>query len=232
MSPVVIRAAPFEAASSAPARRYVFSPDLVTISEPLSSSAESMRSLRTHILAQHVQAGRRALAVCAPSEGVGCTFVAANLAVALAQVGIKTLLVDANLRNPGLDDLFQGDPPGEGGLSGCLARPGARVGDHVDADVLPNLSIFRAGPASSNAQELLATDWFERVINFCLRDHDITILDTPPANLYADVRRVSTVAGYSLIVARRHKSLLADVRTLSAQIQTANGAVIGAVLNA
>lgn len=223
-------AIPFEPGT--PARRYVFSPELVTISDPQCAGAEAMRSLRAHILAQHVHAGRRALAVCAPGAGVGCTFVAANLAVALAQVGIKTLLIDADLRCPGLGELFQCDAPGGTGLGSCLAEPGGRVGDYLEPNVLPNLSLLRAGVACRNAQELLATDWFEEVVNTCLRDHEVTILDTPPANLYADARRVCTVAGYSLIVARRNVSHVADVRTLQAQIISDHGSVIGSVLNA
>src|SRR5690348_13376785 len=58
------------------------SPELVTLRAPLSPGAEAIRALRTHVLAQHIHAGRRGLVVCAPSVDVGCTFVAANLAVA------------------------------------------------------------------------------------------------------------------------------------------------------
>jgi len=232
-----IRRAQLDLKASGTTPRYVFSQDLVTLSEPLSASAEAIRALRTHVLAQHIHAGRRALAICGPSEGVGCTFVAANLAVALAQVGINTLLVDGDLRNPAMGELFrrqdsETDAAASRGLSGCLASPGSRVGDFLEVDVLPNMSLLRAGPPTGNAAELLATEWFERVMNFCLRDHDITIFDTPPANLYADARRISTVAGYSLIVARRNRSLVADVRALANQITSDHGAVIGTVMNA
>src|SRR5207302_11461126 len=73
---------------------------IVMLSDPQGSAAEAIRVLRARVQSEHLQLGRRALAVCSVGAGVGCTFVAVNLAVALGQIGIKTLLVDANLRNP------------------------------------------------------------------------------------------------------------------------------------
>src|SRR5262245_9707171 len=69
---------------------------LVTIADPNGVQAEAVRALRTHLMAQHINEGCRAIAVCSASSGVGCTFIAANLAVALSQIGLNTLLVDGN----------------------------------------------------------------------------------------------------------------------------------------
>jgi Mrp family chromosome partitioning ATPase len=67
-------------------------------------------------------------------------------------------------------------------------------------------------------------------MSFCLRDYDITIVDTPPANACSDVHRVSTVAGYSLIIAGRHRTLVSDVRTLISQLESDRARVIGTVM--
>jgi tyrosine-protein kinase Etk/Wzc len=209
-----------------------FSRNLVTLSAPLSPGAEAVRALRTHVLGQHVQAGRRAIAMCGPSVGVGCTFVAANLAVAIAQVGIKTLLIDGDLRAPGINGLIKPTLSDAAGLGRCLAEPGSRVGEFIDDDVLPNLSIMYAGPPAENAQELLAREWFERVMSHCMRDYDFTIIDTPPANTYSDSRRIGNVAGYALVVARRNTSLVADVKTLVEQLIDDDVQVIGTIMNA
>jgi Mrp family chromosome partitioning ATPase len=208
-----------------------FSRNLVTLSAPLSAGAEAVRALRTHVLGQHVQAGRRAIAMCGPAVGVGCTFVAANLAVAIAQVGIKTLLIDGDLRAPGINKLIKPTSSDAAGLGRCLAEPGSRVGEFIDDDVLPNLSIMYAGPPAENAQELLAREWFERVMSHCMRDYDFTI-DTPPANTYSDSRRIGNVAGYALVVARRNTSLVADVKTLVEQLIDDDVQVIGTIMNA
>lgn len=210
--------------------QFSFSETLVTLSDPSGQSAEYVRALRTHVMAQHVEAGRRALAICEASPKLGATFVATNLAVALAQAGVKTLLIDGNLRSPTLQHVIR--PPREmAGLRECLSTAGSVSGDHVQNDVLPNLSIMFAGAAAHNAQELLARGAFEQIINSCLRDFTMTIIDTAPANSCADALRIASVAGYSLIVSRRHRGLVGDAKTLAGQLRANHSTVLGAVMN-
>lgn len=120
------------------------SSQLVVVAQPDGAPAEAFRALRTHIMAQHFQIGRRALAVCEASEGSGCTFVAANLAVALSRIGLKTMLIDANLRNPQLHQLFGMAVPQQG-LAQCLATEDAPFSDFYRAGVQPSLSVMFAG---------------------------------------------------------------------------------------
>jgi protein-tyrosine kinase len=162
---------------------------------------------------------------------VGCSFVAANLAVGFAQIGIKTLLVDADLREPSIDKLII-PPTTPPGLAACLMAPDSQASDYIDEYLLPNFSVMYAGAATPAAQELLGRDWFEEVMNLCLREYEITIIDTPPANTCSDARRVSDIAGYSLIVARRNKTLVADLKTLVDQLTDDGVTVVGALMNA
>jgi len=209
---------------------YRFSPDLVMLSDPGGAQAEGIRALRTHIMAQHVQHGRRALAICGPNPGVGCTFVASNLAVALSQIGIKTLLLDGNLRDPSIDRLIVAERPA-GDLRSCLESEHGAIAECVDDEVLPNLSVLYSGGAVPNAQELLASERFEDLVNACLRDFDMTIVDTPAANSCADARRISNVVGYAMVVARQGKTFVDDVKTLIAQLRSDDATVIGSLLN-
>lgn len=209
---------------------YSFSETLVTLSDPTGRGAEYVRALRTHIMAQHVEAGRRALAICEAAPKLGASFVATNLAVALAQAGVKTLLIDGNLRTPALQHVIR--PAREmTGLRECLSTGASAPGDFVQNDVLPNLSIMFAGGMALNAQELLARNSFEQLINACLRDFTMTIIDTPPANSCADALRLASVAGYSLIVSRRNRGLVSDAKVLAAQLRANHSTVIGAVMN-
>jgi capsular exopolysaccharide synthesis family protein len=209
---------------------FALSEELLTLSEPHGAGAEYVRALRTHVLAQHVEAGRRALAVCEAAPNLGASFVAANLAVSLAQAGVKTLLVDADLRSPSLHHLFRPDLPTLG-LRDCLSTPAAMASDYIHSEVLPNLALMFSGGSTPHAQELLAQAHFEQVVNSCLRDFTMTILDTPPANTCADALRVASVAGYGLIVSRKHKGLVADVKTLAAQLRASHSIVVGVVMN-
>ncbi|MFN3514888.1 MAG: CpsD/CapB family tyrosine-protein kinase [Phenylobacterium sp.] len=213
-------------ASVAPA----LSNELVMISEPAGARAEAIRALRTYIMTQHVQGGRRALAICGASIDVGCTFVAANLAVALSQIGLKTLLIDGDLRRPAVDGLIR-PVRSSIGLQQFLASADMDISEAIEAEVTPNLSVLHAGGPASNPQELLASSRFEDLMEVCMRDYDMTIVDTPPANLCADARRIGNVAGYALVVARRNRSLIDDVKTLVGELEGDHVHVVGSVLN-
>src|SRR5436190_5821478 len=107
---------------------YEFSPALLTINAPNDAAAEAIRALRTHVMAQHIQLGRRALAVCGTAAEAGCTFIAANLAVALSQIGVKTLLIDGDLRRPSLQRYITSPKSGPG-LAPFLASDEVAFGD-------------------------------------------------------------------------------------------------------
>lgn len=211
-------------------REYTFSPEIVMLSDPKGARAEAVRTLRTHIMAQHVDDGRRGLAICGASAGVGATFIAANLAAALAQIGVKVLLIDGDMRNAEIDKFIHASTPIQG-LQQCLETDGADLSAYVQEDVIENLSVMFAGGVAGSAQELLAGDRFGEVVERCLRDYDLTIIDTPPANTCADARRISTVAGYSLIVAKRHHSFVGDIKALAAQLREDRAQVVGTVMN-
>jgi protein-tyrosine kinase len=181
-------------------------------------------------MARHIQEGRRALAVCAASSGVGCTFIATNLAVALSQIGIKTILIDANLRRPAVDSRIRPPQPPVG-LVQCLQSDDDNYSAFIEADVMPGLSIMYAGGTPPNPQEVLASDRFDSLMNSCLRDFEATIVDTPAANSCADARRVGTVLGYSIVVARQNHSRIEDLKTLVSQLEADRAKVVGTVLN-
>jgi protein-tyrosine kinase len=206
------------------------SENVAILSAPTGAAAEAIRALRTHLMAQHVGEGRRALAVCGASHNVGRTFVAVNLAVALAQIGLKTLLIDADLRYPAVDKMLP-SPRQKVGLKQALADRDFEFSDAFVEDVVPNLSVLYSGGAAENPQELLAGERFKSLMDNCLVDFDFTIVDTPAANSSSDARRISTVVGYSLIVARQKVSFVNDVRTLTKQLEADHATVVGTVLN-
>ncbi len=200
------------------------------ITNPTSIQAEAIRGLRTRIIAQHLHEGRRALSICAPSLGAGCTFTAANLAVALAQVGVKTVLVDCDLRGGNVGGVFDA-PENQLGIGDFLADEALRYADIVDSDVIPGLSLITSGQPRDNAQELLSSARFSDLVSQVLREFELAIFDTPPANACTDAQRVANVVGYSLIVARKHKSYLGDVKSLANLLRADKSVVVGTVLN-
>jgi Mrp family chromosome partitioning ATPase len=208
---------------------FEFSPEVVMLSDPTGPRAESIRVLRTHLVAQHIELGKRAVALCGPSAGVGCSFVAVNLAVALSQIGLRTLLIDTNLRTRGVDQLIRPSIDA-GGLRDCLAK-GQPYGEQTYIDVLPKLSVLFSGGPTGDAQELLASNGFEQLLGGCVRDFDFTVVDTAPGNLYSDAYRTASLIGYAIVVSRRDKTFFHDVKTLVDHIQADFGQVVGTVLN-
>lgn len=202
----------------------------VMLTDPTSMQAEAIRALRTRLAAQHLREGRRSLAICAPAEGVGTTYIALNLAVAMAQAGVRTALVDANLRDPMIADLC-GLPIDMPGLSEYLVDAKIRVADIVDTELMPDLAVIGAGEQPTNPQELLSGARFRGLADQLLREFDLTIFDTPPANVCSDGQRVATLAGYSLIVARKHLTYVGDVRALAKQLRADKSVVVGTALN-
>lgn len=210
-------------------RRYAFSSELVTLAEGRPAEAESIRTVRTHIIARHIDDGRRGLAVCGPKPGVGCSFTAVNLAIALSQVGISTLLIDADLRRPSLQDFIR--PEVDLGRRSEQDAPDRSAIDRVHPEVLPNLSLLYAADVARNSDELLGGDPFRKLMERCLRDFEFTIVDTPPASESSDALRVASVIGYALVVARTNVTLIKDVTSLAKQLQEDGARLVGAVLN-
>jgi protein-tyrosine kinase len=202
---------------------------LPTLSRPGERQAEAIRGLCTQVIARHVRRGHRALAICGATPDVGCTFVASNLAAALSQTGIRTLLIDGDLRGARCDQIFR-RPRITGGLQQFLMTSGGHPNEFIESDVLPNLSILFAGGLTPDSQELLASERYLRLMDFCCREFDATIIDTPPVSESSDALRICNVVSYSVIVARRNRTLVHDVKVLAQQLDSAGARIIGTVL--
>ena len=210
-------------------RSFVLNDRLVAAVRPDSMQAETFRSLRSTLTAQHLKSGRRVLAVCAPSIASGTSYVAANLAYTMAQAGVSTLLIDANLRAPAVQEYIAPTEPAEG-LSDCL-RDDARPLSSMIVKVQPNFSVLYAGNPDETVIDRLGSSIFQSLIGQCVRDYDLTIIDTPPANMSADARRVASIARYALIVTCRHRTYVKDVKVLLDELAADGAQAVGIFQN-
>jgi Mrp family chromosome partitioning ATPase len=207
-----------------------FSSELVVVDAPGSEASVALHAVAAQLMAQQLEQGRRGVAICGTSAGAGVTFLAANLAVSLAQAGVSTLLVDANLREPGLERIIAPSRPVPG-LAQILRSDGTARPDVEQHHALPNLTVVYAGGPAVDAPDLLGAATLRDFILSSLRNFEFTVIDTPPANASADCRAISALVGYSLIVARRNVSFVDDVATLTAQLEEDGAVVIGALMN-
>jgi protein-tyrosine kinase len=207
------------------------SSELVVAYDPGHRCAEELRSLRTQLLIRLSSSvpERRLLAIVSTGAGDGRSYLAANLAVLFAQLGRRTLLIDADLRRPRQHRIF--DIPDRVGLSAVLnGRAGCEAVAAL-SDFGP-LSILPAGALPPNPQELLLRPSLASLLEALSGEFDLILLDTPPARLFADAQSVAFVAGNALVLARKDHSRLADTTRLIRGLGDAGARIVGTVFNA
>lgn len=216
-----------------PADQHMLAAELVVAHDPFGLAAERFRALRSQLLANpaSVVAGagrpRRALAVLSPASGDGKSMLAANLAISFSQLGLRTLLVDANLRRPRLHTLFGlSQPVGLGGLLG--GRPGAAL---CSVAGLPSLQLLPAGGLPPNPLELIERPTFTLLLQEWTAQFDQVIVDTPAAEHGADARVLAAKCGAALLVARPGRSALGATQRLVQALRAGPAALLGMVFN-
>ncbi|HVW64824.1 MAG TPA: chain length determinant protein tyrosine kinase EpsG [Nitrosospira sp.] len=213
-----------------PASDNSLSHHLVAAYEPFSGVVEKLRTLRSQLMLRWFNAENHcnALAIMSPSGGEGRSFIAANLAIVFAQLGERTLLLDADLRKPRQHELFK--LGNSFGLSGVLA---ARAGTEVIARIssLPGLHVLPAGAIPPNPQELIGRAGFAQLLRSLIRDYDVVIIDTPAAREYAEAQVIAAGAATALVVARKNHSSVADISRLAHSLEQTSTTLIGSVLN-
>lgn len=216
----------------APENKRAVNPELVTWNEPFSRQAEAFRAVRSQVAMRVWGEGektpRRALAVISPESGDGKTFFAANLAVVLAQLGGRTLLVDADLRGPRQHEVFH--LPNTTGLSGILA---GRADRHVVQRVagVPALYVLTAGVTPPNPLELVERPVFAQLMRELTMRFEHVLVDTPAHQYGADGPVIATRCGAALLIARRHSSRLGRLQHLVSVLDGGNTKVAGAIVN-
>lgn len=205
-------------------------PDLVVASDPFSDAAEAFRDMRSHIIMSVLDgtASRRALAVVSPNIGDGKSHFAANLAFTFGQLGVRTLLVDADMRSPRQQDIFR--VTNSSGFSGILA---GKIESSVMRPIedLPSLYLLPVGIVPPNPLELVQRPTFELLIKELQLKFDYIIVDTPAMQHGSDARVVAGKCGAALMVARRGTSRMRALNDAMTSIKKTGTHFAGVVMN-
>ena len=205
-----------------------YSEELVACYAPFTPQVEALRTLRSQLIKLWFSEGNKALAVISVNAGEGASNLIANLAILCSQLGKRTLLVDANLREPRQHVIFKLKE--KHGLSDILAgRNGIDLISNIEA--FPNLSILGAGTLPPNPQELLNRATFVDLMNQAMGKFDIILLDTSPASNSADSQAIAAVCGGALVVSRLNHTRLSDLDDVKSQISVTGARIVGAVIN-
>jgi chain length determinant protein tyrosine kinase EpsG len=210
--------------------RRLLSPELVSLNEPFSSRAEGFRALRSQLMKRVFIDGeaRNAIAVISPESGDGKTYCAANLAVALAQLGGRTLVVDADMRGPRLHEVF--NLKNLTGLSGILSgRADKQVIQQVPG--ISSLFLLPVGTTPPNPLELVERPAFGMLMRELSSKFDHVVVDTPAAVFGADASVIAARCGAALVIARKNVARVGALQDLVASLSGSSAKLVGAVMN-
>jgi receptor protein-tyrosine kinase len=204
--------------------------ELVAAYQPFSPQVEELRALRSQLMLRWLgtETGSKTLAVVSAGRGEGRSWLAANLAVVFSQLGERTLLVDADLRNPRQHALFKLD--NKTGLSTLLSGRESEL-TLVRIESLKDLSVLPAGPTPPNPQELLGRKSFGDMLAQCRQYYDVIVIDTPAGHGVADAQKIAALAGGCLLLARKDTTQVAELVPFKDQLLGAGADVVGTVLN-
>lgn len=206
-----------------------YSSKLVAAFEPFGAKGTALRVLQARLAEQWFSRGHRALAVIGPSGYDGCSYVAANLAVVFSQQGRETVLVDANLRKPGLHRLF--NLPNGVGLSSALV---GRVSVDSVTTRLPlfrGLSLVTAGITPPNVYDLFWRPELADIVATLRERYSVVLFDTPPYSVGLGSENLARHTGSALLVIRKDHTRAIDAQDLSDSILRAGGEIVGTAMS-
>jgi len=173
----------------------------IVVQEPKSSFAESYKALRTAITLSSAESPPKSILITSSSPGEGKTTTAANLALASAQLYRRVLLVDADMRKPGIHKIF--GISNRHGLSTFLAGDASKI---IHRNPESNLDIIPAGPVPPNPSELLGARRFKKLVAELAERYDMIVFDSPPALTVTDSLVLSKQVEGTVIVVRAGKT--------------------------
>ncbi len=206
------------------------SDELVAARFPNHPRAEELRALRTQLLIRWFDAkpARATLAIVSPGSGEGRSYTIANLAVVFSQIGVRTLLIDADLRAPRLHRIFDVSAPA--GLAAALA--GTPISEAiVPVPGLLRLSLMPAGQLPLHPQELLSRPRFADVLDEARRSFDLVLLDTPAAGRCSDAQMICYRANNAMLLARRNRTRVDATKKLMRDMKDTGVNLVGTVIN-
>jgi protein-tyrosine kinase len=190
--------------------------------------SEKIRALRTELLLlSEASTGANMIALLSACALEGRSQLSAELAISFSQLGRRTLLVDADMRQPKQHVLF--GATNLSGLSDAISLNQKPLFHPVEG--LSHLSLLTSGSIPSNPLELLSDGRFAKMLEDWRRNHEFVVLDTPPVSSFADGLAIATLAGRVVILSRAQHTSFRDTRALLRRLATTQSQILGAVIN-
>ena len=203
--------------------------DLISIYEPADPVVEAIRGLRTALHFGLLESANNRIMITGPSPGVGKSFVAANLAVTIAQAGQRVLLIDSDLRKGRLHKIFDLQKPG---LTEVLGQKLSLEEAVQGVSRVDGLNVLTRGETPPNPSELLMTPQLGSLLEWASVNFDMVLIDSPPVLAVTDSVIVGQLCGFALMIARFSDSSRKEVLVAGNRLRQNGVQVRGSILNA
>jgi capsular exopolysaccharide synthesis family protein len=205
------------------------SKDLFVIEHPKSPIAECCRAIRTNLLFMSPDRPAKTLLVTSAAPQEGKTTTAVNLAITMAQSGLRVLLVDTDMRRPRLHKAF-GMATGSEGISSATLGEGDAL-DMVRDTGIPNLWLLPCGPLPPNPAELMHAERFQHIVSLLADAYDRVIFDSPPVGAVTDAAILARLTHGTVLVAKSGSTSKDTLRVAKRLLSDGKVNLLGCVLN-
>lgn len=201
----------------------------VSARTPRAQVVEAYRALRTNLQFSMVEKPIQSLVVTSPNPVEGKSTTVANLAVVMAQSGMSTILVDADLRRPTLHRKF--NLPNAGLTTALLAEQGQSVREFLQETSVENLRVLTSGSIPPNPAELMVSSRMRQLIKTLEEEADIVLFDTPPALAVADAAILAAQIGGIVLVVDAGRTRRNLLKRAVESLERTGTPILGVVIN-
>jgi capsular exopolysaccharide synthesis family protein len=202
--------------------------NLAVLREPKSSLAEALRNVRTNLIFSFVESHQKAMVITSPGPMEGKTFVSSNLAVTMAQMGRRVVLIDADMRKPSVNKVF-----------GISLKPGlsdlilgrCKLNDAMQQTPVKSLRVISAGTIPPNSSELLTSTIMQKLLNYLRDRFDYLIFDTPPILVVTDAAVLSGILDGTVLVIKASETTREAAQRALERLSEVHSRPLGVVLN-
>jgi capsular exopolysaccharide synthesis family protein len=202
--------------------------ELEILREPRSHFAECMRNVGTNIVFSLPEGSQKAIVITSSNPFEGKTLIAANLAVVMAEMGRKVLLIDADMRVPRVHRLF--DLPLEPGLSNLVFKT-CPVRDPIQDTHVKSLKVLPAGSIPPNPVAVLSSSGMNLLTDAFKRHFDLVLFDTPPILSATDASLLGAAVDGVILVLQAATTKRDTAKRALEQLTQVKASALGVILN-
>jgi non-specific protein-tyrosine kinase len=196
---------------------------------PFSSTVEAYRMIRSRIDFKLGDASKKTILVVSPMPREGKSITTANLAIITAQAGLRTILVDTDLRRPSVHELF--DVDNGIGMTDLLKSQKVKVNDCLKETSINNLQIITSGKQIPDTTERLATKRLSEIMAELKKVSDVVFFDSAPAMLVADTVLLSNQVDGVILLIQAGKSKRRLIKQTILDMEKARANLMGCIVN-